>query len=303
MLLAAFCQLHYMFFPVISRDRISTADALWVAFSLVLLIGLVSELRIGYQAERRRAQDLAVSYETERRRVAELEQLDRARAELFNILTHELLHPVAAIRGMAVTLARRWQAMDEDARLRMVDHMDQESRRLREMAEAAVTATSLEDAGFSLVTREEKPAELVRDAATTEALQLDGRLRVYVDPQAGSSRVIADRARIQQVLRNLLSNAEKYSDPGTPIRLEVRAEDGVVKFTVANRGPGIAAEDMARLFQRFSRIWSRGSDHITGSGLGLYIARMIVERHGGRIWIESVPGQETAASFTLPVIV
>jgi len=299
LVVGGFSQLHYMFFPALPHHHISTGDFLRAVFSAVLLIGLIWELRQGYLAERKRAADLATAYEMERRRVQELEHLDRAKAELFNVLTHELLHPVAAIRGFTVTLHRRWTTIDDDTRFEMIERMDRESDRLRHMAEGAVTAMNLEHSAFSLVPSVESPADLVREAAGISG-ELDGRLEVIVPADLRGFIVAADRARILQVFRNLLSNAQKYSEPHTLIRLEVRADDGEVTFTVTNRGPGVAPEDVPRLFQRFSRIRTRGKEDVPGSGLGLYISKMIVERHRGRIWIESEPGLETAVSFALP---
>ena len=128
-------------------------------------------------------------------------------------------------------------------------------------------------------------------------------MKVRVDEAVDSVLVNADRSRILQVLRNLLSNAEKYSEEGTGIELAVRLEGGSVMFTVTNEGPGVAEEDISRLFQRFSRTRPLGKEDVPGSGLGLYIAKRIVESHGGRISLDSRLNEETSFSFTLPVLV
>ena len=142
--------------------------------------------------------------------------------------------------------------------------------------------------------------ELAREAA--EAVPgIEERLKVRIDPLVEDAVVPADRARILQVFRNLFSNALKYSRPDTPVVLSVECEDGIaVRFSVENEGPGIDPESMPRLFQRFSRVRAAGMERVPGSGLGLYIARRIVEDHGGTIWAESEPGRTATFSFTLP---
>jgi signal transduction histidine kinase len=296
LLLAAFSHLHYMYFPTIFSDRISTGDVLRQAMMLVFAGGLIWEVRRLY---RQRAEQLAAAYELERRRVIELERLDRSRHELFSILTHELLHPVATIRALAVTLTNRWDTTSEEARLRLAFRVEAESRRLRELAEEASTVTSPDGEILSLVLRPEPALELAREAAEIVD-DLGGRLKVIVEPHAESILVQADRARVLQALRNLLSNAEKYSEEGTPIELALSGEDGQVTFSVKNLGPGIGAEDLPSLFQKFSRTRPPGKETVPGTGLGLYIAKRIVESHGGRIWVESWPGMETTFSFDLP---
>jgi signal transduction histidine kinase len=296
LLLAAFSHLHYMFFPTVFTARISTADALRLMLALVLLAGLVWEVR---RIFRQRAEQLALAYEVERRRVVELEQLDRSRSELFSILTHELLHPVSAIRALALTLTRRWDSIPEETRVRVAERIEAESGRLRELAEAATMTITPDGEGLALAERPEAAIEVAREAAEMVD-ELGGRLKVIVGHGGESAIVNVDRVRILQALRNLLSNAEKYSEEATPIELMLSNGDDQVTFSVRNRGPGIPAEDLPRLFQRFSRTRPAGKEDVPGSGLGLYISKRIVDSHGGRIWVESLPGQQTTFSFAVP---
>ena len=117
---------------------------------------------------------------------------------------------------------------------------------------------------------------------------------------AEDADVEADRSRLLQVFRNLLSNAEKYSDPGSAVQLLVDATEAEVTFEVIDRGAGIAEEDIPRLFQRFSRIRAPHTTTVRGSGLGLFISRGIVEAHGGRIWAESTTGIGSRFGFSIP---
>jgi signal transduction histidine kinase len=299
LILAAFSHLHYMLFPTVFTDRISTGDLLRLAFAFVLPVGLVWEVRASFLVERERAADAAKAYELERQRVLELERLDRAKADFFNMVTHELIHPVAALRGFAVTLTKRWGQLDEETRLAMIDRMDKESVRLRDLAEEAGTVAYVEDEEFALHLSRERAADLAREAADA-VMEMANRLVLQVAPRAEDAVANVDRPRLLQVFRNLLSNAEKYSDPGTTIQLLVEADEAEITFQVLDRGPGIAEEDVPRLFQRFSRIRAPHSTSVPGSGLGLYISRRIVEAHGGRIWAESSAGDGSRFGFSLP---
>jgi signal transduction histidine kinase len=302
LVLAAFAHLDYMLQPAVFETRVSSGDIARVLFYLALLAGLLWDVYQVHRSERQRTADLAAAYEAERLRVEELEQLERAKADLFSMLTHELSHPVSAIRGFALTLAVRWNELDEETKVEMVQRLDRESLRLRDLAEGAVTATMMAGPDFPLVIRDERVVDLVRDAAEAVPGMAD-RLKVELDESAEDVAVAADRTRILQVLRNLVSNALKYSEPGSRITLSVTAEErGTVRFCVQNRGPGVDPRSMSSLFQRFSRVRPAGMEHVPGSGLGLYIARRIVEDHGGRIWAESEPGRDARFFFVLPAV-
>jgi signal transduction histidine kinase len=298
---AAVSQLHYMLFPTILSDVLSTGDLLRMVFALVLLLGLMWEVREAFLAERDRGVALSQAYESERQRVTELQELERAKAELFGILTHELMHPVAAIQTFALVVARRWQKLDEEKRKRMVDQLEAEVRRLRNLAEEAVAVTQLESRGFTVVPRPERVAELVRQAAEA-TVELDGRLEVAIVAGSEDTIVLADLPRVLQIFRNLLSNAEKYADAGSPIELIAKPSNGDIVFSVVDHGPGIAEEDVPRLFHRFSRIRPAGKDAVSGSGLGLFISKGLTEAHGGRMWVDSELGHGSSFSFTLPVV-
>jgi signal transduction histidine kinase len=114
-------------------------------------------------------------------------------------------------------------------------------------------------------------------------------------------QIVADPSRIEQVLDNLLANAAKYGDPGTDIQVRVERREGDAVVTVTNRGRGIAPGDMPKIFTRFYRTPEAQAGKVTGLGLGLYIAKGLVEAHGGRIGAESTPGQTTTFTFSLPV--
>jgi signal transduction histidine kinase len=298
LILAAFSHVHYALLPTIFSALISTGDLLRLAFSLVVLIGMVRDVKRTYVAEHDRSAQLQAAYADERQRVRQLEDADRARVHLFEVLTHELMHPVASIRGFIVTLTRLWDELDEATRREFISRLDRETDRLRSLAESAATAAELERAAFSLNRRPERAVDLAR-AAAESTQDLGGRLQMRVDLDE-AARVMVDPARIQQVLRNLLSNVEKYAPGAEPVELSVEPKGSDVMFSLVDQGPGIGTDQHSRIFQRFARVRPPGMNHVPGSGLGLYISREIVKAHGGTIWVESQPGAGAAFRFTLP---
>jgi signal transduction histidine kinase len=122
-----------------------------------------------------------------------------------------------------------------------------------------------------------------------------------LEPTGPLPAVLADPVRVEQVLTNLLSNAGKYSYPESEIVLEARCEAREITISVTNLGPGIPAHDLHRVFARHYRTSAAESGRAPGLGLGLYIARGLIEAHGGRIWAESQVGGRTTFRFTLPV--
>jgi len=132
-----------------------------------------------------------------------------------------------------------------------------------------------------------------------QATALDTQ-RIRIEAADGLPPVSADPNRLERILVNLLSNALKYSPPGSPVTVSLQQQNGEIITSVADRGPGIAPEEIPRLFQRFYRA-AAGRRQPEGIGLGLYITRMLVEAHGGRIWVQSTPGVGSVFSFSLPL--
>jgi signal transduction histidine kinase len=124
--------------------------------------------------------------------------------------------------------------------------------------------------------------------------------RVNVTEERDVPRVFVDLVRFEQILGNLISNAVKHGEKGGEINVAVAHDGFDVRISVSNRGKGIAPEDVPRLFSRFGRSSTTQEPAAPGLGLGLYIAKGLVEAHGGRIWVDSVPGRETTFHFTLP---
>jgi signal transduction histidine kinase len=136
--------------------------------------------------------------------------------------------------------------------------------------------------------------------SATEALAAEKQLALEVDAPANLPPGRGDERRLTQVLLNLVSNAIKFTEAGS-VSIGAKAEDGHFLVTVSDTGVGIAPEDQARIFEEFHQVDSSSTRRKGGTGLGLAIAKRIVELHGGRIWVDSTPGQGSTFAFTLPL--
>jgi signal transduction histidine kinase len=282
---AAFAHLHHMLFPTIYGADITTGDLLRAAFALVILIAVVAEFRRSYLAERQQA--------------LRLEEADRIRASMLRMLSHELAHPVSTIRAYVIGMIERRSDLDDATRERMLVGMEQESRNLRDLTQQIEAVGQLDRERFDVYPLPTNVTRVLRSAAAPDLALPEDRL--VVTPLDGSGDVVvrADRARIIQVFRNLVSNAAKYGgDRSVEVTAEARNHE--VVFRVVDHGPGIEEGDVPLLFERFSRL-PGVPPSVSGSGLGLYICRRIVEAHGGRIWVEPTPGGGATFAFTLPV--
>ena len=142
--------------------------------------------------------------------------------------------------------------------------------------------------------------QTILEAAADQIEGMASSLNVQVEIEGASGVVLADEDRIIQTLMNLLGNAIKFSEAGSRVRLDARPEGAEVHFRVSDEGRGIPADKLESIFHRFEQVDSSDTRQKGGTGLGLTISRGIVERHGGRIWVESELGVGTVAHFTLP---
>jgi len=225
-----------------------------------------------------------------------LEDADRQRRQLTADVAHELRTPLSIIKGCLEGIqdgVYRPEAEQIAGLLDKVELLERlvEDLRLLALAEAGQLALHLEPVN---------PARLLDDARSSFAHQAEERqIDVRVEAEA-VPELTADPQRIAQVLGNLINNALRHTPPGGVVTLAVRANPSEVLFEVRDTGTGIAPEDLPRIFDRFYRADPSRTRSSGGAGLGLAIARRIVEAHGGRIWAESMPGQGAKVRFTLP---
>jgi PAS domain S-box-containing protein len=227
------------------------------------------------------------------RDISVLKQFQREREEWSAIVAHDLRQPASVIRFATGTLRELEGALKQ----RMLARIESACGRLDQMIEDLLDMSRIE--AHRLVVR---PTRLRVAAALEEVIDLapDLARRCTVRLEDSALEMQADAGRFSQVVWNLLSNADKYSYPDTPIDVHVQRADGMVEFTVTNEGPGIEPEEIPLLFSRFARTRAARRGPAPGLGLGLYISSGLVEAQGGRMWAESIPGQRTSFHFTLP---
>jgi signal transduction histidine kinase len=218
-----------------------------------------------------------------------------AREEVLKIVSHDLRNPLSTI-GMAAEMIL--ETADSETQARGVGIIRRSSERMNRMVQDLLDVAKLET-GRLAIDVEDTDVRLLVDEAVETFAPLAGNsglvLSATIDPDLPA--VCVDRGRIQQVLSNLIGNAIKFTPEGGQIMLHVRAEAESVRFGVADTGAGIPPEQMQRLFGRF---WQAKASDRRGLGLGLTIAKSIVEAHGGHIGVESRPGEGTEFWFTVP---
>jgi len=211
---------------------------------------------------------------------------DEIKSTFISIVSHELRTPVTLIKGYASTLRRDDAKWDKHTISDSLTVIEEEADRLSKMIDDLLDASRLQAGGLSLSRGDVSLAILAQGVAeklTTQSKQHT----IVTDFPEKFPIVLADETRIEQVLLNLVSNALKYA-PSGEIKISGRVRPEQVIICVSDQGPGIEAKDMPHIFDRFYRS-TRAVKQTKGAGLGLYLARAIVEAHGGRIWVDTAP--------------
>lgn len=224
-----------------------------------------------------------------------LRNLDDLRSDFVAMVSHELRSPMTVVAGIADILKKRQSVLTPQQRDELIDTLGREARRLTRLVSEVLDLEAVEQGGMELQLDRVDLAELAREAVTDAGVS--GRTDLSID--RGDAVCVADSDRLKQVLLNLISNAAKFSDDGAPISVKVTPGTEGVLVSVTDAGPGIPAQHMGRLFQRFSRL-EEGVGRKPGSGLGLYLSRSIVEAHHGKIWVESTVGEGATFFVNIP---
>jgi signal transduction histidine kinase len=219
----------------------------------------------------------------------------RAREEFLQVASHELRGPLGTLRLGVQLLLREGGSKPPEPRLRMIER---QAERLVRLADTLLDVSRVTAGRLALAREDGDLAALVRDVVARYAEEASDARCALICEAPGPLRGSYDASRLEQVLSNLVSNALKYGR-GQPVRVALASADGVARLSVADRGIGIAPADQARIFGRFERAVS--GRHYTGLGLGLWIVRQIVAAHGGRIGVESTPGEGSTFTVELPL--
>ena len=232
--------------------------------------------------------------------MADVEEMERMRAEFLAMVSHELRTPLTSIRGAATTMLDTPSELDPTEVRQLMRIIVDQADSMRDLIGDLLDVARIETGTLSVSPEPVEVAVLV-DRARSTFLSGGGRNRLDIDLGAGLPLVMADRRRVVQVIGNLLSNASRRSPESAAVRVSATWEGGQVAVSIVDDGSGITAERLPHLFRKFST--NEAEEQGGDTGLGLAICKGIVEAHGGRIWAESDgPGLGARFTFTLPVI-
>jgi len=282
-------------------------DSILVAPAKAVLLGDATEeerlrklnrrLTLAIVRARRQLEEAEAARQGAERQAARLRQLEQEREEHVHTISHDLRAPLTTILGRAqlIQLASEQPEVVRES----AESIARSARRMNAMIQELLDSARLHS----------RQLKLSRAALDLSAfvVELRDRLigngeaeRVRVEAPDDLPHVSADPDRLERILANLVGNALKYSAPGTQVTVRLARGDGEVVVSVSDRGQGIPPEDLPHLFQRYYRRQA-DAEQREGLGLGLYIAKGLVEAHGGRIWVKSRVGEGSTFSFSLPV--
>jgi signal transduction histidine kinase len=229
--------------------------------------------------------------------VARLQELEEMKSDFLSTVSHELRTPLTSIKASIILMQTQPDTPPSTAQ-RLLRNMDRNTERLSSLVNDLLDMTKLQNGRLKLALQPVHLADIAADVIATMRPLTDNKhqaLELQVAPNLPA--VFADRRRVEQVLTNLLSNAHRYTPKGGIIRLNIARSGSQVVAAICDNGPGIPIAEQELIFERFYS----GHTGKGGTGLGLAIARSLVELHNGLLWVESLPGEGSTFSFSLPL--
>lgn len=232
------------------------------------------------------------------RDITRFREAEELKSIFISVISHELKTPVALIKGYVSTLRREDASWERKIVQDSLQVIEEEADRLTGLIENLLDASRLQ-AGALAINRSDIALDALVERIVQRFRTQTDRHTIHVDFPKNFPVVMADEDRISQVVTNLLSNAIKYSPDGGEIRISGQVHPQYLVICVSDQGPGIAPDDIPHIFDRFYRS-SEAAKKTKGAGLGLYLARAVVEAHEGRIWVDPKPGDGARICFSLP---
>jgi signal transduction histidine kinase len=243
----------------------------------------------------------AVSAGIDRTRVTErMAALESNKTQFLNLASHELRGPLTVIRGYVSMMSTGMLGQLNERGRKAADVMSAKVLEMNELIEEMIEAARLEEGGVTLRAVETDLRDIARDAAEIVAPLLESKHNLVMDLPERKVRVNVDPDRTKTIVANLLSNAIKYSPDGGTITCQVRSRAGTARVAVSDHGIGISREGMATLFTRFGRVITPQTEHLKGTGLGLFLGRQLARLQGGDITVASVEGEGSTFTLQLP---
>lgn len=231
----------------------------------------------------------------------ELERLNQLKTEFLGMAAHDLRNPIGGILALSELLYHEVATVLTEEQLGFLSNIDRSSKFMLQLIDDLLDISSIEAGHLHLNRRPSDPRKLLEYNVGINA-KLARQKQIHVDLQIEGAlpKLSLEEGKIEQVLNNLISNAVKFSQPGAVVEVRAGVHDGGVLISVRDQGPGIPETERDKLFQPYGRTSVDSTANERSTGLGLAIARKIVEGHGGRIWVESQVGVGSVFLFTLP---
>jgi len=248
-----------------------------------------------------RAYEVSVSAGLERSRVIErMAAIETNKTQFLNLASHELRGPVTVLRGYVSMLEGGLLGHLNERGRKAAAVMASKVSEMNELIEEMIEAARLEDGALALRPVEADLRDVVRAAAESVAPVVDSAHTLDLDLPERRVRVRVDADRTKAIIGNLMSNAIKYSPAGGAVTCQVRARAGIASVAVSDEGLGIAAESLPQLFTRFGRVITPETEHLKGTGLGLFLGRQLARMQGGDITVISTEGKGSTFTLHLP---
>lgn len=244
---------------------------------------------------------LAMSFASDPRHADLLSEIEQMRTEILSTIAHELRTPLTSVRTSVGLLLDPAVEPNPEQRRTLLETIDRNASRMQRVVGDILDLARFRAGSVQLQLRRFDAMELARSAIASVAPLAQSRgQRIDLAGPAARVSVFGDFRRLEQALVNLLSNAEKYSPDGAPVLVTVASSPDEVSWSVTDRGHGIKPEDRVRLFEQFFVASRQRTEATAGIGLGLPITLQIVEAHGGRIDVESLPGHGSTFRVVVP---
>jgi signal transduction histidine kinase len=252
-------------------------------------------------SEMGRARHTARLFARERAMVERLRELDQAKTDFVSSVSHELRTPLTSIRGYVEMLRDGDAGQLDPGQVRMLGVVERNTDRLLALIEDLLTLSRIESGAFRTTLADIDLAALLRSCAEVVEVQARaGQVALVVDVDPDLPGVRGDGHQLERVVLNLLTNAIKFSPPGSTATLRAVRQGEEARIDVIDEGMGIPEAEQARLFSRFFRSSTAQEKAVPGTGLGLVIAKAAVDNHGGSITVDSAPGRGTTFTVVLP---
>lgn len=228
----------------------------------------------------------------------ELKKLDQTRSEFISLVSHQIRAPLTNMQGAVERMQTECGHINSVCS-RMHPILEQQILRLNQLVKDVLNVSQIEAGEISVTLEPLSIFPVIRQVADQFKTRSTNRLIEIID-KPGMPLVLADRARVIEIIANLIDNADKYSEQDQKISVEVRANETEVVISVLDYGQGILPNALELIFDKFYRSDNSDSQTVYGYGLGLYVCRLLVEAQGGRIWAENRPDKGSIISFMLP---